>query len=120
MERREFLKTTCSACLLAGAGLIIGSLNSCSTAAVYQTTLVQNKIVVPVSLFAETNLQIIRVKDAPYDIALRKETNGSYTALQLRCTHADNALNSTGNGFYCPLHGSKFNSEGLVTKGPDL
>ena len=53
-----------------------------------------------------------------YNIGLKKENDGTYTALLLRCTHADNQLIPAGNGFKCTLHGSTFNSEGQVTQGP--
>ena len=118
MERREFLKKSCSACVAIGAGLMMGSLSSCASVSIYKTVINENKIAVPVSLFASADLQIIRPTDSEYDIALRKELNGNYTALLLRCTHAANQLNSSGNGFYCTLHGSKFDKEGIVTKGP--
>jgi Rieske Fe-S protein len=119
MERREFIKKSCSVCIAISAGLLMGSsLSSCSSVSVYKTASNQNKITVPVSLFAAADLQIIRLRDSEYDIALRKEQDGNYTALLLRCTHADNQLNSTGNGFYCTLHGSRFDKEGTVTKGP--
>lgn len=119
MERREFLKTSCTFCVAVGAGAIITSLSSCGTsAAVFKTAVMENKIAVPASLFATGNVQLIRTKETEYDIALLKENETTYTALQMRCTHADNRLNSTGNGFTCNLHGSRFDNNGSVTKGP--
>lgn len=104
--------------MLAGAGLVFGSLISCASLPIYKTLMTENKISVPVSLFTQSDLHIVRTTNTEYDIALRKEKDATYTALLLRCTHADNQLTSTGNGFICSLHGSKFNSEGAVTKGP--
>ncbi|MFI5161794.1 MAG: Rieske 2Fe-2S domain-containing protein [Sphingobacteriales bacterium] len=118
MDRRDFVKQSCIACIAMGAGLVIGSLSSCATLPVYKTTVDANKVIVPASLFAQSELQIIQPKDMFYNIALRKEKDGSYTALLLRCTHADNQLISTGNGFKCNLHGSGFDQEGRVTRGP--
>jgi len=94
--------------MIAGAGIALGSLASCSTLPVYQTAINNKQVIVPVSLFDKGNLQI----------ALKKESDGSYTALLLRCTHADNQLQTTGNGFKCNLHGSTFDQEGQVTMGP--
>jgi Rieske Fe-S protein len=96
----------------------MSSMSSCVSFPIYKTLIIDNKISVPVSLFTYSELQIIRSKTSEYDIALRKEKNETYTAILLRCTHADNQLTSTGNGFVCNLHGSKFDSEGLVIKGP--
>lgn len=118
MERRKFLKQSCTFCLAAGAGLVIGSFSSCSTLPLYQTSIINNKVSVPLALFAQSGLQIIQPKNSYYNIALKKEENGTFTALLLKCTHADNQLNATGNGFKCNLHGSTFDQEGQVTKGP--
>jgi nitrite reductase/ring-hydroxylating ferredoxin subunit len=105
-------------CLAVGAGMVIGSLSSCATLPVYKTAASNNKVSVPVSLFAQSDFQIIQPKDFYYNIGLRKEKDGTYTALLLRCTHADNQLVATGNGFKCNLHGSAFDKEGQVTQGP--
>lgn len=118
MDRRDFVKQSCLACMAIGAGMLVGSLSSCATVPVYKTAVSANKVSVPESLFEQTNFQVVQPKDLFYNIALRKESNGTYTALLLRCTHADNQLMSTGNGFKCNLHGSTFDKEGHVTQGP--
>src|ERR1700744_5131992 len=118
MERRKFVKQSCTICLAIGAGMVVGSLSSCATLPVYKTTINNNTVTVPMDLFANGNFQVIQPQKLYYNIGLRKEPNGSYTALLLRCTHADNQLTPTGNGFSCSLHGSAFNKEGQVTQGP--
>ncbi len=119
MDRRKFVKQSCSLCVAIGSGMLIGSLASCGTALpVYKTTLADNKVTVPVSLFANSDFQLIQPKGMYYNIGLKKEKDGNYTALLLRCTHADNQLTPTGNGFKCTLHGSTFDTEGHVTNGP--
>jgi Rieske Fe-S protein len=119
MDRRKFVKQSCSMCLAIGSGMFIGSLSSCATALpVYKTDVADNKITVPVSLFANSDFQLVQPKSLYYNIGLKKEKDGSYTALLLRCTHADNQLIPAGNGFKCTLHGSSFDNEGRVTMGP--
>ena len=118
MERRNFLKQSCTVCLVAGAGMLVSSLSGCATLPVYQTAMANNQVAVPVSIFAQSTLQLIQPKGLYYNIALKKETNGTYTALLLRCTHADNQLNVDGNSYHCSLHGSTFNQQGQVTTGP--
>lgn len=118
MERRDFLKGTCSFCLLAGVGWISGSLESCSNMPIYKASVDNNTINVPVSLFTQADRQIIRPTKMDYDIALQKEKDDAYAAILLCCTHADNQLSTMGNGFVCNLHGSQFNKEGQVLKGP--
>lgn len=97
-------------------GLMVSSLSSCIP--VYKTTIAENKITVPVSLFEKEEMQIIRAAGYSYDIALQKGTGETYTALLLQCTHADNPLKSTGTSFVCDLHGSTYDKAGAVTKGP--
>jgi Rieske Fe-S protein len=118
MDRRKFVKQSCTACLAVSAGMAISALSSCATLPVYKTTVTNNKISVPVDLFANSNFQLIQPEKLYYNIGLRKESDGTYTALLLRCTHADNQLTPTGNGYTCNLHGSKFDAEGHVTTGP--
>lgn len=118
MQRRDFIKGTCSLCILTGVGWIAGSLESCSNMPVYKTAVNENKVTVPLSLFAQSDIQIIRPAKMDYDIALLKEKDGSYTAILLSCTHTENPLSSTGNSFVCNLHGSRFDKEGQVLKGP--
>lgn len=118
MERRNFLKTAGSICAMASVAWVTGSLTSCSQLPVYKTPILENKVAVPLNLFQQSNLQIIKPAGYDYNIALQKENDGTFSALLLRCTHSDNQLSSTGNGFVCNLHGSRFDKEGMVLKGP--
>jgi Rieske Fe-S protein len=120
MDRRDFIKTSCSFCIALGAGLLAGSLSSCAQYLVYETEEVGEKIVVPAAIFAKNNFQIIHAKSLKFNIALIKEKNESYTALLLRCTHASTPLTYTGSDFECPLHGSAFDLDGRVTEGPAI
>jgi Rieske Fe-S protein len=118
MERKEFIKKSCTLCVAIGAGWAVTGLSACAHLPVFNAELRDNKIAIPLSVFDAAALQIISIKGMEYNVAVRKEKNGSYTALLMRCTHADNQLNSTGNGFVCTLHGSAFDKEGAVTQGP--
>jgi len=118
MNRRKFIKQSCSLCVAAGAGMIAGSLPGCATLPVYKAAMANNAVSVPVAIFGATNFQLIQPKNQYYNIGLKKEADGAYTALLLKCTHADNQLMPTGSGYKCDLHGSTFNSEGKVTAGP--
>ncbi len=118
MDRREFIKSGCSWCLAMGAGVLLLPLASCSGVNIYKTNLNSNTIHVPIKLFDKTTMQMIRVPELDYDIALRKAKNGNYLALLLKCTHADNALIYTGHGYMCSLHGSTYDGIGTVKQGP--
>jgi Rieske Fe-S protein len=49
-------------------------------------------------------------------------TAGSFTAVQVRCTHEGAAINynTSQSIFICPLHGSEFSQTGSVIQGPAL
>jgi len=119
MDRRKFVKQSCSLCLAVSSGMLVGSLASCASALpVYKTVVTGKKITVPVALFAKSVFRLIQPENSFYNIGLKKENDGSYTALLLRCTHADNQLIPAGNRFRCTLHGSTFDDEGRVINGP--
>lgn len=117
MDRRAFLTSSCSVCALAGAGLLAGSLSSCASLPVYSTEMTGSAIEIPISLFSSQPLQLVKAAGLQYEIAVEKK-EGSYRALLLRCTHAENPLTFTGSRFMCPLHGSVFDEDGRVLKGP--
>jgi len=106
--------------MLLTAGLILPMLPGCGPAAyqVIHTEIHDDQIQVPLAGFAQSPLQLVRPNGWLYAIAVRKKEDNTYSALLLKCTHQDNQLTTTGNGFTCSLHGSAFNTEGAVTKGP--
>ena len=50
-------------------------------------------------------------------VAVYKDGNGVY-AVSTVCTHLGCIVKTTDSGFDCPCHGSKFNKDGSVVKGP--
>jgi Rieske Fe-S protein len=119
-SRRSFLKDTCKVCLLGATTFSIAEfLVSCGTTAKgFKTTVTDNKIEVPLSLFDTSNSQIISPRNYEYEIAVQKNTDNTFQALLLRCTHQNNQLIPTGSGYYCSLHGSQYDKQGNVKKGP--
>ena len=117
MNRRLFLATSCSACFLGGAGVLTGAFSSCAGLPVVSAEMKANSVTIPLSLFSYEPLRIVRVKGLVYEIAVEK-SDDAYRALLLQCTHAENPLTFTGNRFVCPLHGSAFDEDGRVLKGP--
>ena len=147
MERKEFLKLSCNACLLAGAGLLSaqllaacgpakqatadsskkeGSTPAQSTANAtgkssngrYKTSVVNKEIQVPLTALAATGVTIIRAKGMDFDIALHQTAENAYEALLLCCTHFSNPLVRQGDGYHCNTHGSEFDANGKVTPRP--
>lgn len=118
MDRRDFLKSSCSLCVLAGAEVVLEEFSGCSPLPVYRTDVRDGAVTIPRSLFATHPVQIVRAGQVEYDIAVRMDAAGTFSALVLRCTHADTPLDASGNGYACPLHGSRFDAGGAVTRGP--
>jgi Rieske Fe-S protein len=119
IERRKFLNSACKACLMAGAGFLISDLIACSPSSkVLKLPILQNAVRLPVTAFASEPVHVIRPEGWLYDIAVRRISVNEYEALLLECTHQQNQLIVNQNGFKCMLHGSQFNLEGQVMKGP--
>ncbi len=106
--------------MLAAAGYLLSDLASCSPAAMktLQTDVNNNIVSVPISSINSSGLQIIHPKGSYYNIAVQKKSDNTYEALLLQCTHQENQLTVTANGFTCSLHGSQFDKDGNVTHGP--
>lgn len=51
-------------------------------------------------------------------VALYKDASGGVYAVSTICTHLGCVVKQTTEGFECPCHGSRFTSDGEVTKGP--
>ena len=120
MERRSFIKSSCQACLLGFVGsAIVSELSGCSPAyPVFKTEVVNKELRIPLAIFDTVPTQIIHPKKWEYDIVVEKKDN-AYSALLLKCTHQPNELMPIGNnGYQCSRHGSRFDKEGKVKKGP--
>lgn len=102
------------------SGFIVSAiLDSCKTPlAVIKTTSANDVVTIALSEFDKSGYKLVRVSNYDYDLAVQKQHDGSYLALVLMCTHAGQPLTKTGNNYYCTLHGSQFDHEGKVTKGP--
>ena len=51
------------------------------------------------------------------NVAVFRDDQGVY-AISRVCTHLGCIVKPTGEGFECPCHGSRYDRDGLVTKGP--
>jgi cytochrome b6-f complex iron-sulfur subunit len=51
-------------------------------------------------------------------VALFRDAEGAVHAISSVCTHLGCIVKATPEGFQCPCHGSQFDKDGGVTKGP--
>ena len=84
---------------------------------ILKPSLENNRFNIALNQFQNSNYTIIRHKNLPFDILVVKNEN-QYTALQMRCTHNDIALNFSGKKLFCASHGSEFDLQGKVLKEP--
>jgi len=118
MDRRKFLINSCSACFaLAGGSVVASLLQSCSPMPVFKIQAADNKAVVPIENFLQSDYLIVSPEKYSYNVAVIK-SGTEYRALIMKCTHADNPVRFDGKTFSCNLHGSVFDKSGNVEKGP--
>jgi Rieske Fe-S protein len=120
MNRKDFIKGSCGVCISLSSGFLMSAvLEACKTPLGVVKTSAENNIVsIPLAEFAASDYKLVRLRNYDYDLAVQKNKDGSFDALVLMCTHARQPLTKTGNTYYCTLHGSMFDHEGHVTKGP--
>jgi nitrite reductase/ring-hydroxylating ferredoxin subunit len=112
MPRRDFLGL--SSMLATGAALVfalIGSLRL-PRAAVLPVPPRKYKVRLP-----ETLAPGVGYQPPGRNVALVRDADGVY-AVSLVCTHLGCIVKPTAAGFDCPCHGSRFDSDGSVTRGP--
>ena len=115
-SRRTFIKNSCVACIgMSALGIF---LDSCATSQnLLKPVMENNSFNIELDKFLTNNHYILRHKSLPFDILVVKDKE-QYTALQMRCTHSDVALNFSGKKIFCTAHGSEFDLQGHVTKEP--
>lgn len=70
------------------------------------------------SLKTKGNAVVVKAQNVI--IARVNDTNGTWIAVDSRCTHEQTTINyrAASNDFLCPNHGSTFSATGAVTKSP--
>ncbi len=120
MQRRKFLKTSCTVCVGTLAGITaISLLESCATGKIVKSEISNDTITIALSEFEQGKSYIIvRNSNLTYDILLNKINETSYKALLMQCTHYDNPVFANSKEIFCPSHGSKFDFNGNVKQEP--
>lgn len=120
MQRRDFLLHGCQACAAMIVLPAIASLESCSGTKnlSYDPPTGSSTIKVPVSVFASGNSTVISSKAVPDRLWLTKLADGSYRALELRCTHKGGPLHEEAGVMVCEWHKSRFDNQGQPAGGP--
>jgi cytochrome b6-f complex iron-sulfur subunit len=119
VDRRNFIKSSCTFCLAAtGVTAITTLLQSCATMHVFNGTINENSISIPLTELFEKESLIVKAKNTSADIALIKMKTGEWRAVLMLCTHASNPISFYGTSFRCNVHFSEFNLDGIPQNGP--
>ncbi|SEH90685.1 Rieske [2Fe-2S] domain-containing protein [Mycolicibacterium rutilum] len=115
MDRKHFL-------IGAGLGAAATTLAACST---YGKKPEAPPADTPTGSTAAANV-LTKTSDVPVgagvivdEVVVTQPTAGEFLAFSTTCTHAGCAVNKVADGLIqCPCHGSRFNLDGSVAKGP--
>jgi Rieske Fe-S protein len=117
LDRREFLSVT----TLAGVAAVLAACGGGGQATTGPITPGPASITVKLSDFPALGsvggiAAVGTVLLSP--VAIVRTGQSSYIALSRVCTHQGCVINLSPNGFTCPCHGSRFDSQGNVLVGP--
>ncbi|PCI97928.1 MAG: hypothetical protein COB15_06805 [Flavobacteriales bacterium] len=93
-------------------------MEGCTTIKQINTTITNNKITVNKTEFEGNKFIILNNDQLQTPIYLNKINEQNYAALLMLCTHKNCDVKPTGSFLTCPCHGSEFDNDGKVLKGP--
>ena len=124
MDRRDFIKNSCTACLTA---TVIGTaISSCTATRYISGTLGKDGLFVDTNEFVTKqngkpvyrSFIIVRNDALQYPVCVYRFNDNEYSALWMRCTHQGTELQASGDRLQCTAHGSEFDNKGSVKTGP--
>ena len=124
MNRRNFIKTSCAACLSVTA--LSTLISSCNTTKYISGNIVKDGLIVNKDDFkvkqkggtSYSSFIIVRNDALQFPICVYRFSDQEYSALWMKCAHQGAELQASGDVLQCPAHGSEFNNRGKVTNGP--
>ena len=124
MDRREFIKNSCNACL--SATVLSAAFSSCTPTQYISGTLGKDGLLVEANEFvtkqngrmAYRSFIVVRNEALQYPVCVYRFNDNEYSALWMRCTHQGTELQASGDRLQCSAHGSEFDNKGSVKTGP--
>jgi Rieske Fe-S protein len=123
-SRKSFLKTMVGFAGLIGFGVILGSIKIPSASSASSPSSQAQVASASTPITNTNNLQVNSPVyfqfPAGYPNVLFKRSDGTLEAYSTLCTHVccECSYIASSNVFYCPCHGSEFDSTGRVIRGP--
>ena len=122
MDRRNFIKNSCTACLSAAAFPLL--LNACTPTQYITGALDKDGLLVNKDQFkvndkgSYSSFLIVRNDTLLFPICVFRFSEQDYSAVWLKCAHQGAEVNVVGDKLQCPAHGSEYDNRGQVTNGP--
>ena len=124
MNRRDFIKNGCTACL--SFTVLSALVTSCSPTKYVSGTIGKDGLTLSKDEFnisqkggtAYASFIIVRNDALQYPICVYRFNDHQYSALWMKCTHQGTELQASGDIVQCPAHGSEFNNKGEERHGP--
>ena len=124
MDRRDFIKSTCTACLSLTA--LSTFVSGCASVKYVSGTIGKDGLTISKDEFlvrqkggtAYSSFVIVRNDALQFPICVYRFGEREYSALWMKCTHQGAELQASGDVLQCPAHGSEFNNKGIVKAGP--
>ena len=124
MDRKKFIKNSCTACLSATA--LSAVISSCTSTRYISGNLGKDGLTVDPNEFVTKqngrtvyrSFIVIRNESLQFPICVYRFSDKEYSALWMRCTHQGTELQVSGDYLHCTAHGSEFNNKGTVKTGP--
>lgn len=124
MQRRDFIRDSCTACLSATMLSFLAAGCAPTLYAVGKITndgLVLGKDEFKIRQQGGTSYSsfiIVRNEAFLFPICVYRFSETDYSAIWMKCAHQGAELNASGDKLQCPAHGSEYNNRGEVTNGP--
>jgi nitrite reductase/ring-hydroxylating ferredoxin subunit len=117
MDRRLFLLNTCRACAALAVAPLAASLEGCAAPA--KALAVKDSFLeVPLDALGSAGSAIVKAEGLPNKLYIARRADGGYTAVELSCPHKGGPVQEKDGRLVCQWHGSTFELDGRLIKGP--
>jgi cytochrome b6-f complex iron-sulfur subunit len=113
MNRKEFIQWCACACAFPALAL-----TGCKTAEQIPAAYSEGKLSLPLAGYGNRKFAVIKNAKLPAPLYLTRNSEGSFSAVLLQCTHKNCELRPSPTVLTCPCHGSEFSTDGKVLSPP--
>lgn len=116
MQRRDFILNACRACAALALVPAAAALEGCTSTKSLAVS--EGVLDVPMDVLGKGSSAVVKATGLSNKLMIVKRADGTYTALELNCPHKNGPLSEKDGQLVCDWHGSTFDMEGAVQKGP--